>query len=378
MIYSLIKKAVALLLSLIILFTMSISQSLERGESDKADQLQRIAQLEQGYISGEIEKVDEQTFFDGDLDSVLKSGIKFNEISFVATHNSYQTESVEAFRKIYKNLSTLTFGLVSDKTGSLDSQTLTEQFNCGIRSIELDIETVKDGDDISFTCLHAPLYDMTTNCYDLKTALKEIKMWSDYNPDHLPITIIIEPKKAFIPMENMKYMKLDYALALDELLRSVLGDTLFTPKDMLRDYSSFEEMRFADDWCQVKDILGKVMVLLHDTDVTRDYISVDESIKTQAMFPMLRYDDRDLPYASFLLINDPAEALKTGGEIIDEYKLIVRTMVDKITKISPENVEYVLEGKVQIVSTDYPVRSDLTAEDYRFSFGNNKTVRVTV
>ncbi len=376
MIASVIKKIVSLLVATVMLLPATVQQSIENCEKDKTAQLEYIADLEKTYLSGKAPKVNEADFVEGDLDSALSNGLKFNEVSFIATHNSYQTRAADSFCEMFDNLSALTFGLVSEKTGEFSSQTLTEQFNSGVRSIELDIETVEDDNGVSFTCMHLPYFDSGTNCYDLSLALKEIKMWSDYNPNHLPITIIIEPKKVFIPMENMKFMNIDYAIALDEMLRDVFEDKLFEPADMLRDYGSFAEMRFADDWCEVKAMLGRVVVLLHDTDVTEEYIALDETIKTQAMFPMLRYDDKDLPYSSFLLINDPEEALETSSEITDEYNLIVRTQVDTFTSVSHEKRESAMLSGVHILSTDYPVRSDLTDGDYYVSFESNKTVKI--
>ncbi len=376
MVMSLLKKIVSLIVTTVMLVPATVQQSIENCEKDKIAQLEYIAALEQDYLSGKAPKVNEADFVDGDLDSALNSGLKFNELSFIATHNSYQTRAADSCCEIFDNLSALTFGLVSEKTGEFCSQTLTQQFNCGIRSIELDIETVEDSEGVSFTCMHMPYFDSGTTCYDLALTLKEIKMWSDYNPDHLPITIIIEPKKVFLPMENMKFMSIDYALALDEMLRDILGDKLFEPADMLRSYSSFAEMRSADDWCEVKDMLGKVVVLLHDTNITGEYIDLDESIRSQAMFPMLRYDDKDLPYANFLLINDPKEALETSEEITGDYNLIVRTQADTFTSVSQQNRENAILSGVQIVSTDYPVRSDLKDGDYFVSFENNKTVTI--
>ena len=91
---------------------------------------------------------------------------------------------------------------------------------------------------------------------------------------------------------------------------------------------------------------------------------------------MLRYDDKDLSYASFLLINDPTEALEASEEIIGEYNLIVRTQVDTFTSVSQEKRENAMLSGAQILSTDYPVRNDLTAESYAVSFDNSKTVRI--
>jgi len=365
---------IPLLISIIITFSSTFSDGSVQLEIDIAEQSERMAQLEQAYLNGEIESVDEAAFFDGDLGAELEAGIKFNEIAFIGTHNSYQKPSSPAMRKLYGQLSDLTFGAVKANTGDFENQTLTQQFNCGIRNIEMDIETiVKDG-EVSFTCMHNPTFDMGTNSYDFELALKEIVLWSDNNPDHLPITVIIEPKRIFLPIENMEFFNMDYVGVLDNMLREILGDKLFTPSDMLRDYASFGEMRAADDWCKVKDMLGKVLILLHDTGVTEDYIDLDPSIKTQAMFPMLRPNDADRDCASFLIINSPKEVAECKADILDSKKLIARTRSDEFNNITEELRETAISSGAQIISTDYPPRDDLAPGGYAVTFGNGKTV----
>ncbi|MBQ7596647.1 MAG: hypothetical protein IJU45_08290 [Clostridia bacterium] len=370
-----IKKILSLIISVIMLFAADISAGPGRLEKDKLDQVQRIEALETQYADGEIAPVDEQSVYDGDLKSDLESGVRFNELSFVATHNSYQTESLPEFRGIYHNLSKLTFGLVKDKKSSLDSETLTQQLSVGIRSFEMDIETKVTGNDISFVCMHSPVTDMTTNSYDFALALKEIYMWSENNPSHLPVTIIIEPKKMTLPVNDLKPFKLKYAKELDSFLRNALGEKLLTPADILGSYESFGQMRANNGWPQIKDMLGKVLVLLHDTTVTEKYIKLDKSVKTQAMFPMLRYNDRKRDCASFLLINDPDDALKHSEEIVDEYNLIMRTQADTYTNYSDERLDKALRSRAQIMSTDYPMKAGETKETRFVYFGDCKTVR---
>lgn len=370
-----ILKFIPLLISTVIAFVSLFSANAERLQVEIEEQKTRIAALEQAYNNGEIAPVDETAFFDGDLEEALDGGLKFNELRYIATHNSYQTEAVDEYKKIFKNLSELTFGLISEKSGEFVSPTVTEQLNNGIYSLEIDVETFDRDGEISFTCMHSPTLDMTTSCYDFSLLLKEISMWSDNNPNHLPITIIIEPKSLFIPLENMKFFNLDYAMAFDEALRAGLGDKLFTPADMLRDYESFGAMRAADDWCEVKDMLGKVLILLHDCNVTEKYIKTDPTLKSQAMFPMLREEDTDRDCASFLLINDPDEAFELSEEIIKNGKFVVRTRADQFTSVSQENREFALASGAQIVSTDYPVKSDLQEGDYYLAFNGYKTIQ---
>ena len=366
---------IPLLISLIIAFVSVFPASVERLNEEIAEQIQRIEALEKAYANGEIAPVDEASFFDGDLEKELANGIRFNEISFLATHNSYQSEATDATKKLYKNLSGLTLGLVPEEKGDFRSETLTEQFNNGIRSVEIDIEVFDRDGEISFTCMHSPNIEMTTTCYDFELAMKEISMWSDNNPDHLPITVIVEPKAFFLPLDDMKSFGTDYVDEFEAMLRKSLGDKLFTPADMLRDYGSFGEMRNADGWCKVSDMLGKVLILLHDCGATQDYIKSDSALKTQAMFPMLRESDAEKDYASFIISNNPTSLLKSEDYIIGEQKLIVRTRADSYASISEKKAENALECKAHIVSTDYPPRTDNTAESYVFSFGNRTTIR---
>ncbi len=364
---------IPLIISILSLFFSLFEVGNARLGLEIEEQIERIATLEQSYADGEIAPVERDSFFDGDLQAQLDAGIKFNEMRYVATHNSYQTESVDELKQLYRKLSDLTFGLVAGNTADFISPTLTEQLNSGIYSLELDIEVLDRDGDISFTCMHAPQIQMTTSCYDFSLAMKEIAMWSDNNPNHLPITIIIEPKEIFLPMENMKALNLDYAKVFDSMLRDTLGDKLFTPADMLRDYENFGEMRAADDWCEVKDMLGKVLILMHDCATTDDYIKLDRSLKTQAMFPMLEARDMNESYASFLLINDPVRDFTDIEEAL-ENNFVVRTRADKFTGVTEERREKAFASGAQIISTDYPVKDGLTADDYVVCFPDMKTV----
>lgn len=365
------------LLSAVVALVSMFPASLEKLEEDIASQVKYVNELEQAYSNAEIAPVDESAIFAGDLAAELEAGIKFNEMSFLGTHNSYQTAILDETMKLYKNLETLTFGLFSAEGGEFESETLTQQLSCGIRSFEMDIETFDRDGEVSFTCMHSPYIEMSTSCYDFSLALKEISMWSDNNPDHLPITIIIEPKSIFIPLEDMKFFSLDYAKILDEVLREGLGEKLFTPADMLRDYSSFGEMRAADDWCEVSDMLGKVVVLLHEGDITEDYIAIDPAIKSQAMFPMLRPKDVERDCTSFILCNKPDELLEIKEDVIDEKKIMVRTRADNFAQITEERRENAFASGANIISTDYPVRTDLQSGDYVVTFGGMTTARKT-
>lgn len=370
-------KIVASALAVILLALPVILQSNVKMLSDINYQKKHIKELEQMYKSEEYQPVDEASFYDGDLQADLDNGIKYNEMSFISTHNSYQTESVWSMRAMYNMLANIVPDKLAKGTGTLDNENLTNQLNCGIRGFEIDVETVDKDGDVSFRCMHSPIIDMTTSCYDFELTLKEISMWSDNNPNHLPITILIEPKAKFAPMPGMKFFNNDYAKELDACLRENLGNKLFTPADMLRDYASFKEMRDNDDWCKVSDMLGKVVVLLHYDVFTDDYVNIDPTIKTQAMFPALVTSYADKDYAGIIMINDPFIAVNVKDRMLKDYKFIVRTRADAHPEYSQERLDAAMEANSQIMSTDYPPKTTSTPDDYVVTFNNHKTIKAT-
>lgn len=368
-------KFISSLLSLILFVFTGLPNVIKENKDARVENIQeqisRIEELSELYASGNYTPVNESLLAGFDVEKAYADGVKFNEVAYIATHNSYQLTSVPSYQKVYRDLENATFGLISGDAPLYCSDTLTEQFNVGIRSIELDIETVVSEDKVKFVCSHSPLIDMTSSCYDFELALEEIKMWSDANPRHLPISIIIEPKEFFLLENGMRFINLEYVNELDKILREKLGDKLITPAEMMGDYDSLKEMRENNGWMELEDCAGRVAVFFHDTDgVTGNYIKQDESIKTQAMFPMLRYRDRDKSYASVLIVNNPDDIEKHSAELIYEKNLIVRTRVDTYGSYSEDDRRKTLESGAQILSTDYPKKADMADVDYYVAFGN--------
>ena len=204
---------------------------------------------------------------------------------------------------------------------------------------------------------HIPFFENVSSAYDFSKALEEVALWSDNNPGHMPVYLLVEPKSFVPPIKNLRGFTLDYALVLDEIIREALGDRLLTPKAAMGDFASLEEMRMNDAWPALEAAAGKIIVLLHTCDVTSEYIAADETISSQAMFPMLGIADIDKPYASFILANKPKSAAMNKAETIDEKNLMVRTRADSYPTFSDERYAYADECGSQIITTDYPPRT---------------------
>ena len=322
--------------------------------------------LKNEYYTDSYVPCDEQSFTNFNIEEAFSKGVKMNEIAVMGTHNSYQRLATLPKRALMRTLQIISFGAVENKA-IFEMDTFTEQLEQGVRNIEIDIITVDDGDSVSFIVTHKPILDNVSSAYNFAKAIEEIAMWSDNNPGHLPVYLLIEPKGDVTSVNNMQNFSTQYALELDKLLRDKLGDKLLTPALTMGEYENFEAMRNADDWPALKEAAGKIIVLMHPCDVTQGYIDTDTSIKTQAMFPMLRFGDIDKPYASFILDNDPAGANENNKITVNEKRLMVRTRADDYPDFSDERYSFAENCGSHIITTDYPPRS-VRNYDHTYTF----------
>lgn len=356
--------SLAVLLS--VLFVSSVIAGFMQIDKNIQYQDRHLEYLKNEYYTDSYVPCDEQKLADFNLEKAFTEGVKLNEIAVMGTHNSYQLLGTLPKQGLMKTLQIISFGLVENKA-VFEMDTFTEQLEQGIRNLEIDIETVDDEGDVSFIVTHKAIIDNVSSAYNLAKGLEEIAMWSDNNPGHLPVYLLIEPKDDVPSINNMKNFSLEYALELDKVLRQVLGDRLLTPQQVMGDYESFEEMRKADGWPTLKQSSGKIIVLLHTCDVTQEYIDTDTSIKTQAMFPMLLFGDIDKPYASFILDNDPVIASENNKKTVDENNLMVRTRADDYPDFSDERYKSADNCGSHIITTDYPPRS-VREKDHTYTF----------
>ena len=351
-ILSLILALIAILVLLALAVCLSGFLNIRRNESLQNERMERLR--EESGRPGVSEG--EERFAAFDLSAALENGIRLNEVSFLATHNSYQPRASLPYRLLLGALSLIPGVSVDGGLAGFEMDGLTEQLEHGIRSLELDVEAVEKDGALSFTVTHF-FPDNRSSCQDFDTALEELVLWSDRNPRHLPLIILIEPKTDGIPLPNTRTFDTACALALDEAIRRVMGNRLLTPGDAMGSCESLAAMRAGDGWPLLEDCLGRILFVLHPCPVTDGYIGTDRSIRTQAMFPCLRYDRIREDCASFLLDNNPASAAEHSAETVKELRLMVRTRADDYPEFSESRYEAADRCGAQIVTTDYPPRS---------------------
>ncbi|GAA0801113.1 phosphatidylinositol-specific phospholipase C domain-containing protein [Spirilliplanes yamanashiensis] len=88
----------------------------------------------------------------------------------------------------------------------------------------------------------------------LDRCFENLRLWHDQNPGHRPITVKIEFKNGF----NQTYGA--GPAAFDALVRAKLGDTVFTPGDLLGDHPTLDAAAKADNWPTRERMAGRFMI----------------------------------------------------------------------------------------------------------------------
>ena len=375
----LLKIILAVLLSIIGLITtaalclgVTILVSSGRVKRTHArEQISRVHALEEAYARPDYVPEDEAGMTGFDVEAAIGQGARLNDIRFVGTHNSYKAYNPSAEKLMRRLIAPLRFAEGGE--WSYGREPLSAQFDKGIRSIELDVMREKDG----FRCAHIPLVDFACVCPDFSLALKEIALWSDAHPGHLPITVLIEAKETFLS-GGMGFHRftLEDVLLLEETVAEALGERLYTPADMLGEHENFVQLCAANDYPALGALLGKVLVIYHaDMGTTRDYAAHYPTPRAHKMFLSvfswtLRFEE-DTDYACFVIENESGSffmAKNTG-----EFNMLVRTRMDVFPWRFDEWEAQALSTGAFILTTDYPPRDDPGEEPHVAAFEGGAT-----
>jgi hypothetical protein len=85
----------------------------------------------------------------------------------------------------------------------------------------------------------------------LDRCLENLKLWHDQHPGHRPITVKIEFKAGLNVQAGAS------ATDLDNLIKAKMGDTVFTPGQLLGDYPTLDAAAKADNWPTRAQMAGK-------------------------------------------------------------------------------------------------------------------------
>ena len=306
--------------------------------------------------------------------------LKLNQIQVIGTHNSYHAG-------IAPNESKLWQAKYADAYKGLDyqHQPLQQQFDSGVRQIELDIYADAKGGRYAhpsgpssvaaanlpadpefdpngimlkpgFKVMHVQDVDYRSTCQPFTACLKQVRQWSQAHPKHIPIFILVETKQGssgklkLTEPEPFTSATFD---ALDAEIRSVFQPSdLITPDDVRGHYNTLNEAVLAENWPSLDSARGKVIFLMDQRAVGDVYLAGHPALRGRVLFTNSEPGEPD---AAFIERNDgPAADIV----LLVRKGYLIRARTDSDTKQARTNDPTVRDAMIasgaQLLSTDYP------------------------
>jgi hypothetical protein len=222
--------------------------------------------------------------------------------------------------------------------------------------------------------------DYETTCFTFIACLTEIRTWSDANPGHLPITVLVEAKDAAIEDPGIGFViplpfDREALNGIDAEIRSVFPeDRLITPDLVRAGARTLEEVVLAQGWPLLDDVRGKIMFALDNGGAIRDrYTDGHPSLAGRVMFVDAPPGS---PEAAFLKRNDPTDFMNLQDLVRQGYMVRTRADADTVQARTGDTTrrDRALESGAHFVSTDYPV-PDPRFTDYQVSIPGGYTAR---
>lgn len=310
------------------------------------------------------------------------SALKLNQIQVIGTHNSYHAG-------IAANESKLWQAKYAEAFKGLDyqHQPLPQQFDSGVRQIELDIFADSKGGLYAhpsgpamvakanlppdpdfdpngvmakpgFKVMHVQDVDYRSTCQPFIACLEQVREWSHAHPGHIPIFILVETKQRD-PDEKLHLTEPEQFTsstfdALDAEIRSVFPpEELITPDDVRGQYDTLNQAVLAGNWPTLTSARGKVIFLMDQRPVGPVYLAGHPSLRGRVLFTNAEPGEPD---AAFIERND-GPAADISALVRKGY--LIRARTDSDTKQARANDastrDAMMASGAQLLSTDYPV-----------------------
>lgn len=275
--------------------------------------------------------------------------LRIDQLRLLGTHNSYHL-APDPFT------AGLVAAAVPEEARAIDcsQRPLAEQFGrLGVRHVELDCYRDPEGGRFAgplalslagavgrgaplewreelarpgIKVLHSPGFDFRTTVPSLEAALGEVKRWSDANPGHVPLFILLELKsEAFVPPPPLPWTEEGFGELEATILGAIPRERILAPDDVRAGASTLRDAVAGRGWPAVDDHRGKVVFLLDNEGSVRDaYLAGHPVLEGRLLFASV---PRDHPAAAFMKRNDPvADGEEIRSLVADGF--LVRTRVD--------------------------------------------------
>ncbi|MCK0156514.1 phosphatidylinositol-specific phospholipase C1-like protein [Cellulophaga sp. F20128] len=321
--------------------------------------------------------------------------IALQDVQVIGSHNSYKIPIEPALFEYLKTVDSsranaLQYGHISVEA----------QLDLGLRNLEFDVfhdplggrysspkglDIVKASGDKPLVfdkeqklqtpglkMFHIQDIDFRSHHLVFKEGLETLKKWSDANPNHSPIYILINAKDQKIvgTTEPLPFTK----EALDNIdveIKSVFSDDKLITPDLVRgDFETLEAAILAKGWPKLSAVKGRFLFVLDEKEekINR-YIENHAALKNRILFVNSK---EGKPEAAFRIVNDPIKDFNYIQELVAKGYM-VRTRADASTKeartANYDRFEKAKASGAQVISTDYYSPSTLFPSTFEINFG---------
>jgi hypothetical protein len=313
-----------------------------------------------------------------------KGPVRLNELQAIGTHNSYKRELSEAEQAEYDEIISTPGDY--DAFLAYSHASIPNQFGLqDVRGLELDLFGDPSGGlyaeplvrrrlglgplpdpawrEPGIKVLHIADFDYATTCVRLVTCLQQVESWSDANPGHVPLTILLELKRSDsravanggVVAPAWDAVALD---ALDAEIRSVFGEgDMITPDDVRRSGLTLEQSVLRYGWPSLEESRGQVLFLLdNDPGAIRNaYRAGRPNLEGRVIFTNSRPGQTD---AAFIKRNEPRGANTAQIQELVRSGYLIRTRSDlplsTVKTGDTAMLNAALASGAHVISTDFP------------------------
>lgn len=281
----------------------------------------------------------------------VMDGLRLNHLQAMGTHNSYHVSSGHGVKEL-------------DYT----HRPLPDQLASGARQFELDIHFAGPGEPIAV--YHLEVLDQGTTCPRLTDCLQALRGWSDANPEHQLLYVMLEFKSVY----DVKLVDELMATLEAQILAVWPRERIVAPDDVQRGAASLREGVEAAGWPTIDASRGKILLVLHDPDKWRDHY-VAGGTAGRLLFPDA-FADVTAPFAAVHTLNDPTADAAAIAAALDAGHLVrTRADSDNVEPFASDDSRAIaaLASGATFISTDYPPpKGDL---DYVFAIPDGNPSR---
>lgn len=362
----------------------------------------------------------------------LPDTLPLNRIQVLGTHNSYSRPIDPRLRELaapfFQKLEGMIEAMPPERRALMKEEhpnpisiaegfnyahdDLVSQLNLGLRSLELDLNPDPEGghylhptgyallgekgaqallpiDRESLTkpglkVFHVVDFDFRSHCTLFTQCLQQIRTWSDANPGHVPLFILIEAKNQALPLFPGATPAIPFSAAsFDEIDKDILSvfprDRVIAPDDVRGDFSTLNAAVRGGNWPTLGHARGKVMFLMitaNGPQGAEGYLAGHPSLRGRMAF--LRAEPGE-DHAAFLMFDNALVREQDIRRYVGEGYL-VRTRSDIETYEAKTNdhtrERAAFASGAQIVSTDFERAGSTYATPYKVELPGGEAARI--